>query len=85
MGCYGKAVLFPDFSLNAHDFIICKLDDPAAGDTSKVAVMFMAVDVLVVEMAVFEIDFFNQSAVDEEGDGSVQGGLGNPLLLVPQP
>jgi hypothetical protein len=85
MGSDGKIVLFSDFTLDAYDFIICKLDDPAAADTSKVAVMFVAIDVLVVEMAVLEIDLLNQSAVDEEGDGPVQGGLGDPLLLVPQP
>jgi len=36
-------------------------------------------------MPVLEIDLLNQSAVDEERDGPVEGGLGDPLLLVPQP
>jgi hypothetical protein len=85
MGCYSKAVLFPDPGLNGSDYIICKLNDPAAADTSEVAVMFVAIDVLIVEMAVLEIDFLNQSAVDEEGDSPVEGGLGDSFLLVSQP
>jgi hypothetical protein len=85
MGCHSKAVLFPNTILNGPDFIICKLNDPAAANTSEVTVMFVAIDVLIVEMAVLEIDFLNQSAVDEEGDGPVEGGLGDALLLVPQP
>jgi len=85
MGCYSKIVLFPDPALNRRDSVICKLNDPSAADTSEVTVMFVAIDVLIVEMAVLEIDLLNQSAVDEEGDGPVQGGLGDPLLLVPQP
>jgi hypothetical protein len=84
MGCYSKIVLFPDPGLNDPDFIICKLNDPSAADTSEVTVMFVAIDVLIVEMAVLEIDLFNQSAVDEEGYGPVQGGLGDPFFLVPQ-
>jgi hypothetical protein len=85
MGCYSKAVLLPDPSLNGPDRIICKLNDSAAVDTSEVAMMFVAIDTLIVEMAVLEIDLFNQTAVNEEGDGPVEGGLGNPLLLVSQP
>jgi hypothetical protein len=85
MGCYGKVVLFPDPGLNGHDFIICKLNDPSAAHASEVTVMFVAIDVFIVEMPVLEIDLLNQSAVDEERDGPVEGGLGDPLLLVPQP
>ena len=83
MGCYRKVILFANPTLNGLDFIICKLNDPAAADTTEVAVMFMAIDVLVVQMAVLEIDLFDQSAVDKKGDGPVKGGLGDPLLLVP--
>jgi hypothetical protein len=84
MGSDDKIVFFSDFTLDAHDFIICKLDDPAAAATSKVAVMFVAIDVLVVAMTVLEIDLLNQSTVDEEGDGSIQGGLRDSLLFIPQ-
>jgi hypothetical protein len=85
MGCYSKVVLFPNPALNGPDFIICKLNNPATADTSEVAVMFVAIDVLIVKVSVLKIDLLNQSTVDEEGDGPVEGGLGNPLLLVPQP
>lgn len=46
--------------------------------------MFMTIDVFIVEMPVCEIDLFYQSTVDQEGDGPIQGCLGDPLLLVPQ-
>ena len=46
--------------------------------------MLVAIDVLIVEMAVLEIDLFNQSTVDEEGDGPVQGGLGDCFSFIPQ-
>jgi len=85
MGCYSKVVFFPDAALNDPDFIICKLNDPAAAHASEVTVLFLAIDVFIVEMPVLEIDLLNQSAVDEERDGPVEGGLGDPLLLVPQP
>jgi hypothetical protein len=85
MGCYRKVVLFPNPGLNGPDFIICKLNDSAAADTSEVAVMFVAIDLLVMEVAVLEINLLNQSTVDKEGDCPIQGGLGDPLLLVPQP
>jgi hypothetical protein len=85
MGCYRKVVLFPDPALNAVDFIICKLNDSAAVDTTKVAVMLVTIDVLVVKVAVLEIDLLNQSAIYKEGDGPVEGGLGDSLLFVPQP
>jgi hypothetical protein len=49
-----------------------------------VTVMFVAIDVLIVEMAVLEIDLFNQSAVDEEGDGPIEGGLGDRFSFIPQ-
>ena len=83
MGCYRKVVLFPNPALNGPDFIICKLNDPAAADASEVAVMFVTVDVFIVEVPVLEIDLLDQSAVDEEGDSPVQGGLGDPFFLVP--
>ena len=47
--------------------------------------MFVAIDVLIVEMAVLEIDFLYQSAIDKKGDSSVDRGLGDPLILIPQP
>lgn len=84
MGCYSKAVLFFDPRLNDPDCIICKLNDPAAVDTSKVAVMFVAIDALIVKVAILEIDLLNQTTVDEKGDGPVEGGLGDPLVFVSQ-
>ena len=85
MGCYRKVVLFPNPALNGPDCIICELNDSAAADTSEVAVMFVAIDLLVMEVAVLEIDLLNQSTIDEKRDGPVEGGLGDPLFLVPQP
>ena len=84
MGCYDKAVLLPDPSLNGPDCIICKLNDPAAAQTSEVAMMRVAIDLLIVKVAVLEIDLLDQSAVDEKGDGPIEGGLGDPFLLVSQ-
>lgn len=85
MGCYSKAVLFSDPVLNGPDFIFRKLDDPPAAYASQVAVMLVTIDMFIVEMAVLEIDLLDKAAFDEEGDGPVQGGLGDPLFLVPQP
>lgn len=84
MGCYCKVVPLPDPILNGPDCIICKLNDPAAADTSEVAVMLVAIDVFVVEVAILEIDFLNQTTVNEERNGPVEGGLGDPLVLVSQ-
>lgn len=84
MGCYRKVVLFPDPALNGPNLIICKLNDLSTTHTSEVAVMFMTIDVLIVEMTVLEIDLLDQSAVDEEGDGPVEGGLGDSFFLVSQ-
>jgi hypothetical protein len=84
MGCYSKAVFLPDPSLYGSDLIICKLNDSAAVDTTKVAVMLVTIDVLIVEVAVLEIDLLNQSTFNKEGDGPVEGGLGDSLLFVPQ-
>lgn len=84
MGCYSKAILFPDSSLDGPNCIICKLNDPATVDTSEVAVMFVAINALVVKVTILEINLLNQTAVNEEWDGPVEGGLGDPLILVSQ-
>ena len=46
--------------------------------------MLVAIDVLIVEVPVLEIDLLDQSAVNEEGDGPVEGGLGDSFFLVSQ-
>ena len=46
--------------------------------------MLVTIDVLIVEVVVLEIDLLNQSTVYKEGDGPVEGGLGDSLLFIPQ-
>lgn len=79
---YDETVLFPDQILDLYDFIICKLKVPAAADAPEVAVMFMTIDMFIMEVAILEEDLFDQSTFDEERDDSVNRSLGNDLFLV---
>jgi hypothetical protein len=47
-------------------------------------VVLMTINMLIMEMAILEIDLFDQAAFNEEGNGSVNRGLRDPLLLVSQ-
>lgn len=84
MRSYDKTVLLPDLIPNFHEFIVSNLKDPSAADTSEMAVMFVTIDVFIVEVAIFEIDFLDQFAFDEEGKSSVNRGLRNDHFLVSQ-
>ena len=79
----GEPILTADFILDLFDSIVGKFDDFATGDAAEVAVVFLAENPLIVKVAVLEVDPLDQAAVDEQGDGPVYGGIGNPLILVP--
>lgn len=84
MGSYDKTVLSPDPILYVYDFILSELEDPSTADASEMGVMFVAIDVFIVEVAIFEIDLLDQFAFDEEGKRSVNRGLRNDHFLVSQ-
>ncbi len=79
---YDETVLSPDLFLNLFDFIIRELKVPSAADAPDVTVMFMSIDMFIVEVAILEKDLFDQSTLDEQGNSSVNRSLGNDLLLV---
>jgi len=81
---YDETVLFPHLVLNLCDFVIRELKDPSAADASEMAVMFVTINVFIVEMTILEIDLLDQSTFHEEGNGSVNRSLGNYLFLVSQ-
>lgn len=82
---YNETVLLPDLILNPHDFTTRKLEDFPATDTSEVTVVFVTINVLIMEVTVFEIDLLDEATLNEEGNRSVDRRLGNDLFLVSQP
>jgi hypothetical protein len=47
--------------------------------------VFTSMNMFVVVMTIFEKDLFDQTALYEEGDGSINGCLGNSLLSFLEP
>jgi len=78
-----EIVLSADIILKVQDFIICELKNTAAANASKMAVMFVTVNMFVMQMPVLEIDLLDEATFDEKRDRPVNGSLGNSLLLVP--
>ena len=64
--CYGFFIKFYDFS-TIH--------------APQVAVVVMAVDVFIVEMAVFEIGFLNQTGFQQQGNDAVDGRFGDLFVF----
>lgn len=46
--------------------------------------IFVSIDVFIIEAASIEINRLDEPAFDEKGDSPVQGCLGDPFSLVPQ-
>jgi hypothetical protein len=81
MRSYDETVFFPDPILNFQYFIICELKGPSTADAPQVAMMFMTIDMFIMEVAILEIDLLDQAAFDKEGEGSVNRSLGKYLVL----
>jgi len=47
-------------------------------------VLFVTIDMFIVEVTILEIDLLDQSTFDEKGNGSVDRRPRNDLFLVPQ-
>jgi hypothetical protein len=70
--------------LNGCDFVFWEFNDPPAANTSQVAVISVTVDMFIMEVAILEIDLLDQSTFNEQRKGSVDRGLANGFVLVPQ-
>jgi hypothetical protein len=64
---------------------LLKLNNLSAIQTPKVAVVFMAIDVFVMEVAVFKIGLLNEAGFQKIRNEAVYGGLGDLFFLVFQP
>jgi hypothetical protein len=49
-----------------------------------VAVVFMPIDVFVVQMTILEVGLLDEAALKQQGNGTVDRGLGNFLILTPE-
>jgi hypothetical protein len=64
---------------------LLELQDLAAPHAPQVAVVGVPVNVLIVPVAVVEIHLPDQTAVNEQRQGAVNGGLGYLRAFVPEP
>lgn len=53
--------------------------------TAKMAVVLMAIYVFIMSVAGLEVCFLDEAAFEEQGDGPVDGGLGNLVILPSEP
>jgi hypothetical protein len=79
-----KIITFPNLPLYILDSFFGKFNHLATIQTTKVAVVFMSIDMFVVQMTILEVGFLDEAALEQQGNGTVNRGLGNFLILTPE-
>jgi hypothetical protein len=84
MRSQNETISLSDPILYIEDFILGELEDRPTADAPKMRVVPMTINVFIVQVTVLEIHLFDQSALDEKGDGSVYRSPGNDSFLISQ-
>jgi hypothetical protein len=61
VSCNQVVIFFGQFSFQLFHALFLKLNNLSAAQTTKVAVVFMTIDVFVVEVAILIVGFLNQA------------------------